>query len=64
MTAAEALTSKRPYRAAMTSDDALATIRSEVPKRLDADVFAALEVLLADGPGLSVRPAQLIEDRR
>jgi HD-GYP domain-containing protein (c-di-GMP phosphodiesterase class II) len=60
----EALTSQRPYRAAMTSDDALSTIRTEVPRRLDADVFGALEALLADGPGLSVRPAQLIEDRR
>jgi HD-GYP domain-containing protein (c-di-GMP phosphodiesterase class II) len=60
----EALTSERPYRPAMRSDDALATMRPDVPRRLDADVFAALEALLADGPGLSVRPAQLLEDRR
>jgi HD-GYP domain-containing protein (c-di-GMP phosphodiesterase class II) len=60
----EALTAERPYRAAMSSDRALATMRPDVPRRLDADVFAALEALLVDGPGLRVRPAQLLEERR
>jgi HD-GYP domain-containing protein (c-di-GMP phosphodiesterase class II) len=60
----EALTAERPYRAAMTSDEALATIRPDVPHRLDAEVFAALESLLADGPDLSVRPARLLQERR
>ena len=60
----EALTSERPYRAAMTSDQALAMIRPDVPRRLDPEVFGALQALLTDGPGLSVRPAQLIEERR
>ena len=39
----EALTSARPYRPARSSEEALATIRHEVPERLDADVVAALE---------------------
>jgi HD-GYP domain-containing protein (c-di-GMP phosphodiesterase class II) len=60
----EALTSERPYREAMTSDQALAVMRADVPRRLDADVFAALESLLVDGPGPSARPAQLLRDRR
>ena len=60
----EALTSERPYRAAMSSDQALATMRPEVPLRLDAEVFAALESLLADGPDVSVRPASLLQERR
>jgi HD-GYP domain-containing protein (c-di-GMP phosphodiesterase class II) len=45
----EALTSERPYRRALSSDDALAVIRSDVPERLDADVYGALERLLSDG---------------
>ena len=60
----EALTAERPYRPAMTSDEALATMRREVPYRLDSDVFAALEALLADGPGLRVHPALLLQNRR
>jgi HD-GYP domain-containing protein (c-di-GMP phosphodiesterase class II) len=44
----EALTSERPYRPALTSDRALDVVREEVPQRLDADVFAALESLLGD----------------
>ena len=44
----EALTSERPYRPALSSDDALAVVRSDVPARLDADAFAALERLLGD----------------
>jgi HD-GYP domain-containing protein (c-di-GMP phosphodiesterase class II) len=44
----EALTSERPYRRALSSDDALAVVRSEVPARLDSDAFLALERLLGD----------------
>jgi HD-GYP domain-containing protein (c-di-GMP phosphodiesterase class II) len=43
----EALTSERPYRAALPSAQALETMRPEVPHRLDGDVFGALEGLLA-----------------
>jgi HD-GYP domain-containing protein (c-di-GMP phosphodiesterase class II) len=43
----EALTSTRPYRAALSSDDALAIIRDDVPARFDADAFALLRQLLA-----------------
>jgi hypothetical protein len=39
-------------------------MRVDVPRRLDADVFAALETLLVDGPGLSIRPQQLLEGHR
>ena len=46
----EALTSVRPYRRAMNSAEALATIRRDVPHRLDGDAFAALERLVAVGP--------------
>ena len=45
----EAITSRRPYRPARTSDDALAIIRTDVPARLDGEAFAALERLLAEG---------------
>jgi HD-GYP domain-containing protein (c-di-GMP phosphodiesterase class II) len=44
----EALTSERPYRRALSSDDALAVVRSDVPRRLDPDAFSALERLLGD----------------
>jgi HD-GYP domain-containing protein (c-di-GMP phosphodiesterase class II) len=47
----EALTSDRPYRAALRSDDALAVMRADVPARLDREAFAALERLLADRTG-------------
>jgi HD-GYP domain-containing protein (c-di-GMP phosphodiesterase class II) len=43
----EALTSERPYRAALASGRALEVLREEVPHRLDPDVFSALEDLLA-----------------
>jgi HD-GYP domain-containing protein (c-di-GMP phosphodiesterase class II) len=46
----EALTSERPYRRAMTSDQALATIRADVPARLDAEAFATLDQVLGDEP--------------
>jgi HD-GYP domain-containing protein (c-di-GMP phosphodiesterase class II) len=47
----EALTAHRPYRPAYSAEQALAVVRREVPQRLDRDVFAALEVLLADRGG-------------
>jgi HD-GYP domain-containing protein (c-di-GMP phosphodiesterase class II) len=43
----EALTSERPYRPARTSDHAREIMRADVPERLDAEAFAALEDLLA-----------------
>jgi HD-GYP domain-containing protein (c-di-GMP phosphodiesterase class II) len=53
----EALTSARPYRPALTSDEALQLVRGEAPRRLDADVVLALEKLLAgDAPDLA-RPS-------
>ena len=42
----EALTAERPYRPALDSDDALAVMRLDVPGRLDADAFEALETVL------------------
>ena len=45
----EALTASRPYRPAMEVDQALATLRDEVPDRLDAEVVAALETVLERG---------------
>ncbi len=46
----EALTSERPYRRAMTSGEALAIIRADVPDRLDADAFSVLDQVIADEP--------------
>jgi HD-GYP domain-containing protein (c-di-GMP phosphodiesterase class II) len=46
----EALTSDRPYRPAYTPRDALELMRTDVPKRLDPDAFAALEALAHDQP--------------
>jgi HD-GYP domain-containing protein (c-di-GMP phosphodiesterase class II) len=46
----EALTSERPYRSALRSDEALAIIRADVPNRLDHEAFAVLVQLLADEP--------------
>jgi HD-GYP domain-containing protein (c-di-GMP phosphodiesterase class II) len=47
----EALTSDRPYRSALTSDDALAVMRADVPARLDGEAFWALERLLCERTG-------------
>jgi HD-GYP domain-containing protein (c-di-GMP phosphodiesterase class II) len=47
----EALTSDRPYRPALSSDDALAVMRADVPRRLDHEAFATLERLLAEPTG-------------
>ena len=45
----EALTAERPYRRALSSDDALAVIRSDVPERLDPGAYGALATLMSDG---------------
>jgi HD-GYP domain-containing protein (c-di-GMP phosphodiesterase class II) len=42
----EALTAARPYRPALDEDEALETIRRDVPRRLDADAYAALETVI------------------
>jgi HD-GYP domain-containing protein (c-di-GMP phosphodiesterase class II) len=42
----EAVTSERPYRPARSSDEALAIVRAQVPHKLDAEAFSALESLL------------------
>jgi HD-GYP domain-containing protein (c-di-GMP phosphodiesterase class II) len=44
----EALTSERPYRAAMRSEEALAIIRAGSPQRLDQEAAAALASLTHD----------------
>jgi putative nucleotidyltransferase with HDIG domain len=59
----EALTSQRPYRPAMSSLEALALMRPDVPQRLDGDVFAALERLLADRDAGSVLRAETVLER-
>jgi HD-GYP domain-containing protein (c-di-GMP phosphodiesterase class II) len=41
----DALSSKRPYRSALTKTDVLRTMAAEVPHALDADCFAALKSL-------------------
>lgn len=47
----EALTADRPYRSASSSERALEIMRSDVPRRLDRDAFAALEALLENRRG-------------
>jgi HD-GYP domain-containing protein (c-di-GMP phosphodiesterase class II) len=42
----EALTAARPYRPALDEDEALATIRRDVPGRLDGDAYGALETVI------------------
>jgi len=42
----EALTAERPYRRALTHEDALDLIRLDVPYRLDAEAFSALETVV------------------
>ena len=42
----EALTAERPYRHALAEEQALALIRRDVPDRLDADAYAALETVI------------------
>jgi HD-GYP domain-containing protein (c-di-GMP phosphodiesterase class II) len=45
----DALTSHRPYRAAMPKSEALAIMRGEVGGALDADCVAALEAVTING---------------
>jgi len=47
----EAVTSERPYRAAMTSEQALAILQAEAPTRLDAAAVAALGDLVEHRTG-------------
>jgi HD-GYP domain-containing protein (c-di-GMP phosphodiesterase class II) len=42
----EALTAERPYRHALADEDALDVIRLDVPSRLDAEAFNALETIV------------------
>jgi HD-GYP domain-containing protein (c-di-GMP phosphodiesterase class II) len=60
----EALTSDRPYRQAMSSQQALAVMRTDVPHRLDGEAFSALEAVLtrAEDPDGALR-AEAILDR-
>jgi HD-GYP domain-containing protein (c-di-GMP phosphodiesterase class II) len=46
----EALTATRPYRPALTEDEALETIRRDVPRRLDPDAYEALETVIDRPP--------------
>jgi HD-GYP domain-containing protein (c-di-GMP phosphodiesterase class II) len=47
----EALTSDRPYRPALSSEEALKIMRADVPTRLDGEAFTALKRLLAQEGG-------------
>jgi HD-GYP domain-containing protein (c-di-GMP phosphodiesterase class II) len=42
----EALTARRPYREALAEEDALDLMRLDVPARLDAEAFRALEIVV------------------
>jgi putative two-component system response regulator len=55
----EALTSERPYRAAMRSEEALELIRVAAPHALDS---AAAAALVADPGAPGVRPRHLDDD--
>jgi HD-GYP domain-containing protein (c-di-GMP phosphodiesterase class II) len=59
----EAVTSERPYRAAMSSDQALEILRSEVPDRLDAVAVAALGDLIGHEAGIddAIRAAEVLD---
>ena len=46
----EALTATRPYRPALDEDQALETIRRDVPQRLDPDAYEALETVIDRPP--------------
>jgi HD-GYP domain-containing protein (c-di-GMP phosphodiesterase class II) len=59
----EALTSERPYRAAMRSDEALAIIRVEAPHALDRDAASALASLAHDPGSVTATPAHADEPR-
>jgi len=60
----EALTSERPYRAAMRSEEAMAIIRVEAPHHLDQDAAMALGTLAHDTAApVEAGPAQHHEER-
>lgn len=52
----DALTADRPYRAAMSHDEALAVMGAEVGKAIDADCFEALKLALAYSRPSDVSP--------
>jgi putative nucleotidyltransferase with HDIG domain len=54
----EALTADRPYRGAMSAEQALGIIDRDIPRRLDGDVRNALGIHLGHGPAATM-PAQL-----
>ena len=56
----EAMTAERPYRSAFTVERALEIMRLEVPRRLDREAFAALEMLL----GVQIEALRPEEPRR
>jgi putative nucleotidyltransferase with HDIG domain len=51
----EALISDRPYRAAYRPEEALDLMRADVPRRLDADAFGALQTLLREQEAAETR---------
>jgi len=53
----EALTAERPYRHAVSDEDALGIIRLDVPSRLDGDAVAALETVVGRLDGDDAPPA-------
>jgi HD-GYP domain-containing protein (c-di-GMP phosphodiesterase class II) len=60
----EALTSERPYRAAMRSEEAMAIIRVEAPHHLDQDAAMALGSLAHDTAApVEAEPPQHHEER-
>lgn len=59
-----ALTSERPYRPALRSEEALAIIRADVPQRLDREAFTALEPVLAEQGGTPRRPGERLDADR
>jgi HD-GYP domain-containing protein (c-di-GMP phosphodiesterase class II) len=58
----EALTSERPYRAAMRSEEALELIRVAAPHALDNAAASALAALVADPGAPGVSPRHLDDD--
>ncbi len=60
----EALTSERPYRPALRSEEALAVIRADVPERLDREAFTVLDRLLAEDAGAWHSPGERHDARR
>ncbi|GAC1362181.1 MAG: HD domain-containing protein [Acidobacteriaceae bacterium] len=61
-----ALTEKRPYRPGLTHTQVMRILQAEAPRKLDADVVAALEVWRrsADAPAQPTHPLPPVEIRR